>query len=504
VRVAVRAWTVVAAVGLAGAPIVAADPPPGPHILTGKTVEPDDIRMVAEFLAGTDGSPPKGSIVDEALDLMRRNPGVNYKELAAELARRHQELATPDKLDALIDQFQGLQRAAGPLGKMLPEPPAEAIPGTRPDAGRTAPFQGPTLGLPPIPGGAKQPAAAPANPPKTPAAPAGGPKTTALPAGPKTPSQPQGGPSGKPPLKANPVPTPGARGEPGPRRPRGPEMAWEPPSFLEAVPAEGTDLWQAREQRAKAEAEGRAKRQRQFDAVRGLWESNVGDLDDTPAVREMLREMLSGPNPIAPDAAEGLLALLGDQTADARGFAKWAADQGDLFEDVARANPFGRRLGGLNLSGFDAGPAGGPLAYQPGAMSGEGSWLSVVLFAVVAGGALVVWRFWPRGEAAAAGPQPLPGLGPWPVDPRLVADRADLIRAFEYLSVLVVGAGARAAHHLAIADALRTATGSGDAAEPLARGYALARYTPAADPLPPGTIAEARGHLCRLAGVAAP
>jgi hypothetical protein len=117
----------------------------------------------------------------------------------------------------------------------------------------------------------------------------------------------------------------------------------------------------------------------------------------------------------------------------------------------------------------------------------------------------VLWWLWPKLTAAREdGPRPLPGLGPWPVDPRRIADRDGLVRAFEYLSVLLCGQGVRTWNHVAIAAALERAVPQADAlAGPLAKLYALARYTPADEPLPPAAIAEARGYLCDLAGVSA-
>jgi hypothetical protein len=90
------------------------------------------------------------------------------------------------------------------------------------------------------------------------------------------------------------------------------------------------------------------------------------------------------------------------------------------------------------------------------------------------------------------------------VDPRSIADREALIQAFEYLSVLMCGGGARTWNHVTIASALERAVPQAEAlADPLARLYAVARYTPADQPLPPGAVAEARGYLCELAGVPA-
>jgi hypothetical protein len=112
---------------------------------------------------------------------------------------------------------------------------------------------------------------------------------------------------------------------------------------------------------------------------------------------------------------------------------------------------------------------------------------------------------WPRLlKRLAGGPTPVPGLGPWPLDPRTVSSRADLVRAFEYLSVLVNGDPARTYSHEAAAAALRAAVPqAADAAVPLADAYALARYTPAEVALEDADIAAARRHLCRLAGVPA-
>ena len=65
-------------------------------------------------------------------------------------------------------------------------------------------------------------------------------------------------------------------------------------------------------------------------------------------------------------------------------------------------------------------------------------------------------RLWPRLVGTRSGdPRLLAGLGPWPVDPRTIADRAALVRAFEYLSVLRCGTGAKVWNHVTIAAELR-------------------------------------------------
>jgi hypothetical protein len=118
-------------------------------------------------------------------------------------------------------------------------------------------------------------------------------------------------------------------------------------------------------------------------------------------------------------------------------------------------------------------------------------------------GALAWWRF-------AAGRRPEPaadglagGLAGWPLDPRAIATREDVVRAFEYLSVLICGPGARTWTHATIAEALtKLARTRGEAAVLLARLYELARYAPLTEPLGPDELAEARRLVCALAGVA--
>jgi hypothetical protein len=95
-------------------------------------------------------------------------------------------------------------------------------------------------------------------------------------------------------------------------------------------------------------------------------------------------------------------------------------------------------------------------------------------------------------------------LGPWPMDPAQIASRADLVRTFEYLSLLCCGYEARSWNHLQIAAQL-----GGDADErrraalELAALYEHARYAPEEEALTAEKLAAARRDLCFLAGVAA-
>ncbi len=135
-----------------------------------------------------------------------------------------------------------------------------------------------------------------------------------------------------------------------------------------------------------------------------------------------------------------------------------------------------------------------------------------------------LWRLWARSQTnAAAGGTAVWRLGPWPVDPAAVMTRDELIRAFEYLSLLRLGPAARNWNHRTIASGLGSAApspvGGSDippkavanrdpgerrrVADQLAALYERARYAPLDDPLPDGALVAARRDLCFLAGVSA-
>jgi hypothetical protein len=143
-------------------------------------------------------------------------------------------------------------------------------------------------------------------------------------------------------------------------------------------------------------------------------------------------------------------------------------------------------------------------------------WRTLGMLAILVVLALVVQRILARARAGRLGEE-ADGwkLGPWPVDPKAVRTREELIRAFEYLSVLRLGPAARHWHHLAIAAGLGqfsrkavSTRGWGDAwserrraAEQLAFLYERARYAPPGEPLPETALATAQRDLCLLAGV---
>ncbi len=99
-------------------------------------------------------------------------------------------------------------------------------------------------------------------------------------------------------------------------------------------------------------------------------------------------------------------------------------------------------------------------------------------------------------------------LGPWPVAPDRVTTRGDLVQAFEYLALLLLGPTARTRHHHELAQQIERQAGEGpvhEAVEQLAHVYEQARYAPeqadATVPLSPQEQALARHTLCLLAGL---
>jgi hypothetical protein len=98
-------------------------------------------------------------------------------------------------------------------------------------------------------------------------------------------------------------------------------------------------------------------------------------------------------------------------------------------------------------------------------------------------------------------------LGPWPVSPAHVSTRGELILAFEYLAMKLLGPDARTRNHLDLAAEVGRRPSFDEvrqhhAAARLARLYEHARYAPPDEPLGESEMADARRDLCYLAGVA--
>ncbi len=240
-----------------------------------------------------------------------------------------------------------------------------------------------------------------------------------------------------------------------------------------------------------------------------MWEQTVGPMDSTPAVKSAIVDLFGngtgGPNDRPfwdnPD-------LNGNQSTTASsnsGF--WKFMNGSSWTTpnwLKNINSPNVSTPTAPTSGFNAPRAPSFGGFGSVGLAGLGTVGTVILVLIV--GAVIgflVWKFLPMiQEARNRRLQPLPGQGPWPVDPRTIRDRAGLVLAFEYLSILVCGNGAVVWNHMTIAEALRNALPDREhLAEPLARLYAVARYTPLREEIPESAFAEARHCLCQLAGV---
>lgn len=124
------------------------------------------------------------------------------------------------------------------------------------------------------------------------------------------------------------------------------------------------------------------------------------------------------------------------------------------------------------------------------------TWL--LCFALVA---LLVWqasRWIGLPGRAARGADAV--LGPWPVQPTAVCTRTELVQAFDYLALLLVGNKARTMHHRAAAMEMGQRAACAGPAVDLAALYERARYTEGPESLADNDRDRARAALVRLAG----
>ena len=140
---------------------------------------------------------------------------------------------------------------------------------------------------------------------------------------------------------------------------------------------------------------------------------------------------------------------------------------------------------------------------------GGGNIGAIVVWALVLGIGVVVfwqilrnWNVQKRRRPARATP------GPWPVDPGQVATRAQLIQAFDYLALLLLGDQARTWNHRTIARKMTAqpalvSEAQRQAPQELAGLYEQARYTAGAEALSAPEQLAARRHLLLLSQAAA-
>jgi hypothetical protein len=157
----------------------------------------------------------------------------------------------------------------------------------------------------------------------------------------------------------------------------------------------------------------------------------------------------------------------------------------------------------VNLRLPNMGPVAGSGA-EPPSLSVAG----MILVVVLVGGAVVVVALLLLGTRWMGAAKTRPwSPGPWPVDPSRISTRGELVQAFNYLALLLLGRQAEHLNHKEIATQVGDAAPPADvqshqAADQLARLYEQARYAPGEEMLSPEDMRQARADLSSLAGAA--
>lgn len=453
---------------------------------------PDQLKR----LLAPAGPRPGDDLPADMMARIREKIGLSDKGLTAEQIDRVSRDILGNK--ALIDRLKkhaAEQAAAKDRGKEgLPPLPADFDRALKQHMADRA-----TRPTPPTPPAV--PPAFPTRPQPAPADPGG-----------RVPLGPRNGPTADPPPGVDPGPGGAPDGfGPLPNLPPGdrltPPAVPNPPAAPSRLPAGGES--------PRADA---------LQAAAGFWEKNIGPLDETPAVKQILFDIVEGTAGLKDADGKGFWESFGREAGDGKSFADFLDGAGDgdwnfpKFDlpdfqlgggdgpdlpEAPRENWFTRNFGAGSRSPASAtARAPSSLGIDFGVPGMEGSWLPVVLLGAVLLGALIWWRFWYLADERPAATAGDAGLGGWPVDPRRLMTRRDVTLAFEYLSVLICGPAAKTWTHNTIARALLDLVEThGEAAVMLARLYELARYTPADEPLTTAELAEARRLVCRLAGL---
>jgi hypothetical protein len=229
---------------------------------------------------------------------------------------------------------------------------------------------------------------------------------------------------------------------------------------------------------------------------------NKGPLADSPAFQDALRELRRTPFNMEPPGADaaglpGKLARWGEgltksdvwSKVDWPSLKKWRLPSKGSLPKIQSP-----------ISAPSFGPA--PNVSLPSATTLSRA-LQVLWIALIAAAGILVWKLL-GGNIPGVGRLRKAGwrLGPWPVSPEALASRQDVVRAFEYLSLLKLGPAVKSRNHIELAVELGRATGdTRRASNCLASVYEKARYTPADEPLSADALAAARKELCFLAGL---
>jgi hypothetical protein len=515
------------------------DPHTGRHKLWNRSLRPEEVReALARFARGEAGADdPFAELLKQAI--RQHNPKATPKDVD-DAAK--QLMANKEFRDRLIDAIQKHQNQDGnqvPNGNPNPngkgQPPRftreelERLVKLRPDAGNGGgPFKLPEQAkggpgqFPPFNPKSKDfdPKKFPFIDPKDP--PQFDPKTQ-FPVNPDTgkPFDPRSGlpidPQNPPPI----APPPPKGGPPfDPARP-----PFVPPGPNQPEQPQPDNKWKIDPQNplgTPPESQEKAAKTKAVETATAIWEKNVGPIEDSPGVKKAIIDLVGDP-----EAMELLSDGKGNTIFDALekdnpngdtfrdffggGDSNWEWPKFDLGWGRGGDNDidFGNRGRRNRDLGGDWG--GSSRARGSSAFDGMGSfnlggtrvpWLLMLLVLLGVAAAVLWWQWGALSRRRGAGAAAAESGGGWPIDPRQINSREDVVKAFEYLSVLLCGAGAKTWTHSTIADELsRLAESEPDAALKLARLYELARYAPLDEPPTRAELLEARRLACELAGL---
>ena len=428
-----------------------------------------ELKAARERFQALQGRKLDPKLLDALAKLMKDNPKAKPEDLARKLLAERPDLLEAKNLDALRE-----------LTRQTKQPDAKAPPiRTKPNPFEADPRDVPPKSPPAVPEPDQRDATVPPSSPKTSAGPEVRPERKLI----EQPTEP------KPPKLPNPVdptvPPPAPRlGSEGPRlrplpRPDTPSAGITPLPTADGDP-----------QAVPPSPPGNPQ---EYQAAAQWWEKNFGPLKDSPAMQDLLTEFLKGQpgqskSPFTKMLEGTKLPDVGKMSGVPKSLGLDSLKLGGLIPELPQApsTPSGPKMPGFG--GFNAD------------LSGLGTWMLIPVVLAVFG--FVAFRLLRRRGWFGSQPIPLTGLGPWPVDPRAIRSRDDLVKAFEYLSVLTIGGPARHYHHGTIAAELdRLLPDAGDLPQEVARHYMLARYGPSGAEIDADDLAAARASLCRLAGV---
>jgi hypothetical protein len=237
--------------------------------------------------------------------------------------------------------------------------------------------------------------------------------------------------------------------------------------------------------------------QRAFDAGKTAvdkMEKLVGDSVDLSALFAKVKLSIDADGNSWLEKRLGMNAELFDNLGRRLNPEQWASKLGGMI-------PAGMHMPSISFGGLQS--PNMALATSEAAQSDK-KWSLVLILAFAGIAFFVIWKTLAQRNERAARNAGF-NLGPWPVVPGQVRSGPELIKAFEYLSLLFLGCAARTLNHREIAKSLGQTKEIASfeqlqATEALAALYEQARYAPWGASLPESDLSMARRHLSLLAG----